>query len=232
MSDQVLVVVFIVLEGRGIVYLQCIQKMCMFFFSPGPSACQLTAGQEFLKAVKLLLSGPSAVPQLSSIQLPQCDAEGGWRQVQCSGPPETAFEWYERWIAENNEGKPLPVADLLNTIAGYKEASSGGFSAFVKALYEAGHQNVFPAFAMYSSFTDLPPEVLQGNVTSASENILLDPYTFWQLLTEQLSYYPGPYSDFSTPLGHFELRDCWCVDSKGGELEGTKAGTNQVPACK
>lgn len=92
MSDQVLVVVFIVLEGRGIVYLQCIQKMCMFFFSPGPSACQLTAEQEFLKAVKLLLSDPSAVPQLSSMQLPQCDAEGGWRQVQCSGPPETAFE--------------------------------------------------------------------------------------------------------------------------------------------
>ncbi|KFO62056.1 Thyroglobulin, partial [Corvus brachyrhynchos] len=196
-----------------------------------PSACQLTAGQEFLKAVKLLLSDPSAVPQLSSIQLPQCDAEGGWRQVQCSGPPETAFEWYEKWIAENNEGNPLPIADLLNTIAGYKEASSGGFSAFVKALYEAGHQNVFPAFAMYSSFTDLPPEVLKGNVTNASENILLDPYMFWQLLTEQLSYYPGPYTDFSTPLGHFELRDCWCVDSKGRELEGTKAGANQVPAC-
>ncbi|RMC14831.1 hypothetical protein DUI87_07007 [Hirundo rustica rustica] len=196
-----------------------------------PSACQVTAGQEFLKAVKLLLSDPSAVPQLSSLHLPQCDAAGGWRQVQCSGPPEQAFEWYERWMAENNEGKPLPVPDLLNIIAGYKEASSGDFSAFVKALYEAGHQNVFPIFSMYSSFTDLPPEVLKGNLSSASENILLDPYTFWQLLTEQLSYYPGPYTDFSAPLGHFELRDCWCVDSKGRELEGTKAGVNQVPAC-
>ncbi|KAI1243643.1 Thyroglobulin [Lamprotornis superbus] len=196
-----------------------------------PSACQVTAGQEFLKAVKLLLSDPSAVPQLSSLHLPQCDAGGGWRQVQCSGPPEQAFEWYDRWIAENNQGKPLPVPDLLNIIAGYKEASSGDFSAFVKALYEAGHQNVFPTFSMYSSFTDLPAQVLKGNLTSASENILLDPYTFWQLLTEQLSYYPGPYSDFSAPLGHFELRDCWCVDSKGGELEGTKAGVNQVPAC-
>uniref|UniRef100_A0A8C0UVA3 Thyroglobulin n=1 Tax=Cyanistes caeruleus TaxID=156563 RepID=A0A8C0UVA3_CYACU len=196
-----------------------------------PSACQVTAGQEFLRAVKLLLSDPSAVPQLPSLYLPQCDAAGGWRQVQCSGPPEQAFEWYERWITENNEGKPLPVPDLLNIIAGYKEASSGDFSAFVKALYEAGHQNIFPTFSMYSSFTDLPPQVLEGNLTRLSENILLDPYTFWQLLTEQLSYYPGPYADFSAPLGHFELRDCWCVDSKGGELEGTKAGANQVPAC-
>ncbi|NWS92477.1 THYG protein, partial [Toxostoma redivivum] len=196
-----------------------------------PSACQVTAGQEFLKAVKLLLSDLSAIPQLSSLHLPQCDAGGGWRQVQCSGPPEQAFDWYNRWIAENNQGKPLPVPDLLNIIAGYKGTSSGDFSAFVKALYEAGHQNVFPIFSMYSSFTDLPPQVLKGNLTSASENILLDPYMFWQLLTEQLSYYPGPYSDFSAPLGHFELRDCWCVDSKGGELEGTKAGVNQVPAC-
>ncbi|NXI27854.1 THYG protein, partial [Sterrhoptilus dennistouni] len=196
-----------------------------------PSACQVTAGQEFLKAVSVLLSEPGAVPQLSSLYLPQCDAEGGWRQVQCSGPPEQAFEWYERWMAENNQGNPLPVSDLLNIIAGYKEASSGDFSAFVKALYEAGHQNVFPTLSMYSSFEDLPPQVLKGNLSSASENILLDPYIFWQLLTEQLSYYPGPYTDFSAPFGHFELRDCWCVDSKGQELEGTKAGVNQVPAC-
>ncbi|NXK87325.1 THYG protein, partial [Formicarius rufipectus] len=196
-----------------------------------PSACQVTAGQEFLKAVKLLLSDPSAVSQLSSMYLPQCDGEGAWRQVQCSGPPEQAFDWYERWIAENNEGKPMPIADLLSIIAGYKEASSKGFSAFVKALYEAGHQNVFPAFAVYSTFADVPPEVLEGNLTSGSQNILLDPYTFWQLLNEQLTYYPGPYSDFSAPLGHFELRDCWCVDSKGEELQGTKAGANQIPAC-
>ncbi|KFV90909.1 Thyroglobulin, partial [Eurypyga helias] len=196
-----------------------------------PSACQVTAAQEFVRAVKALLSDPSAVSQLSSVYLPQCDADGAWKQVQCSGPPEQAFEWYERWIAENNEGKTLPVADLLNIIIGYKEASSKGFSAFIKALYEAGHQNVFPAFTSYSSFTDLPPEVLEGNVTYASENILLDPYTFWQLLNEQLTYYPGPYTDFSSPLSHFELRDCWCVDSKGEELQGTRALVNQVPAC-
>ncbi|NXN28249.1 THYG protein, partial [Nycticryphes semicollaris] len=196
-----------------------------------PSACQVAAGQEFLKAVKLLLSDPSGMSQLSSIYLPQCDAGGAWRQVQCSGPPEQAFEWYQRWIEENNEGKPLPMADLLNIITGYKEVSSKGFSAFIKALYEAGHQNVFPAFTTYSSFADLPPEVLEGNVTYASENILLDPYTFWQLLNEQLTYYPGPYTDFSAPLSHFELRDCWCVDSKGEELQGTKAEVNHVPAC-
>ncbi|NXW95018.1 THYG protein, partial [Alopecoenas beccarii] len=196
-----------------------------------PSACQVRAGQEFLKAVKVLLSDPGAQSQLSSVYIPQCDAAGGWKQVQCNGPPEQAFEWHERWIAENNEGKPLPIADLLNIITGYKEASSKGFSAFIKALYEAGHQNVFPVFTTYSSFTDLPPEVLEGNVTYASENILLDPYTFWQLLNEQLTYYPGPYTDFSAPLSHFELRDCWCVDSKGEELQGTKTEVNQVPAC-
>uniref|UniRef100_A0A8D0EIS2 Thyroglobulin n=1 Tax=Strix occidentalis caurina TaxID=311401 RepID=A0A8D0EIS2_STROC len=196
-----------------------------------PSTCQVTAGQEFLKTVKLVLSDPSALSQLSSVYLPQCDADGAWRQVQCSGPPEQAFAWYERWIAENHEGKTLPVTNLLNIITGYKEASSKGFSAFIKALYEAGHQNVFPAFTTYSSFTDLPPELLEGNVTNASENILLDPYIFWQLLNEQLAYYPGPYTDFSTPLSHFELRDCWCVDSEGKELQGTKAEMNQVPAC-
>uniref|UniRef100_A0A8B9TDK3 Thyroglobulin n=1 Tax=Anas platyrhynchos TaxID=8839 RepID=A0A8B9TDK3_ANAPL len=184
-----------------------------------PSACQVTAGQEFLKSVKVLLSDPS------------CNDDGAWRQVQCSGPPEQAFEWYERWMTENNEGKPLPVSDLLNIITVYKNASSKGFSGFIKALYEAGHQNVFPAFTTYSSFADLPPEVLEGNVTYASGNILLDPYTFWQLLNEQLTYYPGPYTDFSTPLSNFELRDCWCVDSKGEELQGTRAEVNQVPKC-
>lgn len=182
--------------------------------------------------MKVVLSDPGAQSQLSSVYVPQCDAAGGWRRVQCSGPPEQAFEWYERWTAENNEGEALPVADLLNIITGYKEASSKGFSAFIKALYEAGHQNVFPVFTTYSSFTDLPPEVLEGNVTYASENILLNPYTFWQLLNEQLTYYPGPYTDFSAPLNHFELRDCWCVDNKGEELQGTKTEVNQVPACK
>ncbi|NXT00229.1 THYG protein, partial [Jacana jacana] len=196
-----------------------------------PSVCQVTAGQEFLKAVKVLLSSPSAVSQLPGLYLPQCEAGGAWRQAQCSGPPEQAFEWYERWISQNNRGQPLPVADLLTILTGYKEVSSKGFSAFIEALYEAGHQNVFPAFTTYSSFADLPPEVLEGNVTYTSENILLDPYTFWQLLNEQLTHYPGPYTDFSAPLSHFELRDCWCVDSKGEELQGTRAAGNRIPTC-
>ncbi|NXA51784.1 THYG protein, partial [Nothocercus julius] len=196
-----------------------------------PSACQVTAGQEFLKTVKLVLSDPSVLPLLSSIYIPQCDVDGAWRQVQCSGPPEQAFDWYQRWIDETNGGETQPVANLLNVIIGYKEASSKGFSAFIKALYDAKHQNIFPAFTKYSSFVDLPPEVLEGNVTDASENILLDPYIFWQLLNGQLTYYPGAYTDFSAPLSNFELRDCWCVDSKGEELQGTKAKVNQVPAC-
>ncbi|KGL75755.1 Thyroglobulin, partial [Tinamus guttatus] len=196
-----------------------------------PSACQVTAGQEFLKTVKLLLSDPSALPLLSSVYIPQCDVDGAWRQVQCSGPPEQTFEWYQRWIDETNGGETQPVASVLNVITGYKEASSKGFSAFIKALYDAKHQNIFPVFTKYSSFADLPPEVLEGNLTDASENILLDPYIFWQLLNGQLTYYPGAYTDFSAPLSHFELRDCWCVDSKGEELQGTKAKVNQVPAC-
>ncbi|XP_052559967.1 thyroglobulin isoform X1 [Tympanuchus pallidicinctus] len=196
-----------------------------------PSACQITAGQEFLKTLKLLLSDPSSLTQLSSIYLPQCDTDGAWRQVQCNGPPEQAFEWYERWITENNEGKTLPIANLLNILIGYKNASSKGYSGFIEALYETGHQNVFPAFTSYSSFADLPPEVLEGNLISASENILLDPYTFWQLLNEEFTYYPGAYADFSAPLSHFELRDCWCVNSNGEELQGTRAEVNQVPTC-
>ncbi|KAK9403011.1 thyroglobulin [Crotalus adamanteus] len=41
----------------------------------------------------------------------------------------------------------------------------------------------------------------------------------------------GSYSDFSIPLGHFDLRNCWCVDDKG-RLQGRQASVNQVPTCK
>ncbi|XP_074919354.1 thyroglobulin isoform X1 [Chelonoidis abingdonii] len=196
-----------------------------------PSACQVTAAQVFLKTVQLLLSDPGALSQLSSVYIPQCSIDGNWRQVQCNGPPEQAFEWFQRWITQNNEGKTLPVVDLLNILLEYKELSSQGFAAFIKGLYVAGHQNIFPALAKYSSFDSLPPGVLEGNMTVVSENILLDPYTFWQLLHGQLTHYPGSYADFSALLGHFELRSCWCVDSKGEELQGTKAKENKIPAC-
>uniref|UniRef100_K7FB89 Thyroglobulin n=1 Tax=Pelodiscus sinensis TaxID=13735 RepID=K7FB89_PELSI len=196
-----------------------------------PSACQITAAQVFLKTVQLLLSDPSVLPPLSSVYIPQCSTDGNWRQVQCNGPPEQAFEWYQRWITQNNEGKTLPVVDLLNILLEYKESSSKGFAAFIKGLYAAGHQNVFPTLAEYSSFDALPPSVLEGNVTTVPENILLDPYTFWQLLHGQLTHYPGSYTDFSALLGHFELRSCWCVDREGEELQGTKAEVNKIPAC-
>ncbi|XP_034615481.1 thyroglobulin, partial [Trachemys scripta elegans] len=210
---------------------QCYEATCWCVDSRGPSACQVTAAQIFLKTVQLLLSDPRALSQLSSVYIPQCSTDGNWRQVQCNGPPEQAFEWYQRWITQNNEGKTLPVVDLLNILLEYKESSSQGFAAFIKGLYVAGHQNIFPALAKYSSFDALPPGVLEGNVTVVSENILLDPYTFWQLLHGQLSHYPGSYADFSALLGHFELRSCWCVDSKGEELQGTKAEANKIPAC-
>lgn len=214
--------------------LECIPEiteLCIFF-PPGPSPCQLTAGQVFLETVQLLLSDTSALSQISRVYIPQCSTDGNWRPVQCSGPPEQAFEWYQRWISENNEGKTLPVTDLFNILTEYKETSSQRFAAFVKNLYEAGHQNIFPAFTKYPSFNALPVEVLDGSITTESENILLDPYTFWQLLQGQLNYYPGSYADFSALLGHFELRNCWCVDDKGEELQGTKTEVNKVPACK
>ncbi|XP_074840896.1 thyroglobulin [Carettochelys insculpta] len=196
-----------------------------------PSACQITAAQVFLKTVRLLLSDPSALSQLSSVYIPQCSSNGAWRQVQCNGPPEQAFEWYQRWITQNNKGETLPVTDLLNILLEYKESSSQGFAAFIKGLYASGHQKIFPALAEYSSFDALPPGALEGNGTTVSENILLEPYTFWLLLHGQLTHYPGAYADFSAPLGHFELRNCWCVDSQGEELQGTKAELNKIPAC-
>ncbi|XP_019403055.1 PREDICTED: thyroglobulin [Crocodylus porosus] len=196
-----------------------------------PSPCQLTAGQVFLETVQLLLSDASALSQISRVYIPQCSTNGNWRPVQCNGPPEQAFEWYQRWISENNEGKTLPVTDLFNILTEYKETSSQRFAAFVKNLYEAGHQNIFPAFTKYPSFDALPVEVLDGNIITESENILLDPYVFWQLLQGQLNYYPGSYIDFSALLGHFDLRNCWCVDDKGEELQGTKTEVNKVPTC-
>uniref|UniRef100_A0A8D0GVF9 Thyroglobulin n=1 Tax=Sphenodon punctatus TaxID=8508 RepID=A0A8D0GVF9_SPHPU len=196
-----------------------------------PSACQLIAGQAFLQTAQLLLSDPSALSQFSSVYIPQCNADGKWRQVQCNGPPELAFEWYQRWVTQSNEGKTLPVVEVMNILRGYKKQSSQSFAAFTKSLYESGHQNIFPVFSRYPSFDDLPSEVLEGNVSAASANVLLDPYTFWQLLQGQRTHYPGSYTDFSALLGHFDLRNCWCVNNKGQEVQGTKEEVNKVPAC-
>nr|XP_056710635.1 thyroglobulin [Euleptes europaea] len=196
-----------------------------------PSDCQLAGSQAFLRTVQQLLSDPTAPPQLSRVYIPQCTSDGQWRRVQCDGPPEQAFEWYQRWLAQNNNGRPLSFDDLMVILLDYKERSQPSFEVFIKALYEAGHQNVFPAFSRFPSFDAVPQAVREGNITGASpENVLLAPFTFWQLLQGQLIHYPGPYSGFSDPLGHFELRRCWCVDEMG-QMQGSKAEVNEFPDC-
>ncbi|XP_054841882.1 thyroglobulin [Eublepharis macularius] len=196
-----------------------------------PSDCQLAGGEAFLSTVRQLLLDPTPLRQLSSVYIPQCSRDGQWRRVQCDGPPEQAFEWYQRWITQNNNGTPLSFGDLMAILLNYKERSQPSFEAFIKALYEAGHQNVFPEFSRFPSFNDVPHDIREGNITVASsENVLLEPFTFWQLLQGQLIHYPGSYSDFSHPLGHFDLRRCWCVDEQG-QMQGSKAEVNEFPGC-
>uniref|UniRef100_A0ABI7WJ79 Thyroglobulin n=1 Tax=Felis catus TaxID=9685 RepID=A0ABI7WJ79_FELCA len=196
-----------------------------------PTACQLQAEQAFLRTVRALGSDSSLLPTFSSIYIPQCGTGGQWRPVQCDGPPEQAFEWYERWAAQNNGGRELTPGELLMKIMSYKEAASRSFRLFIQSLYEAGQQGIFPGLERYPSFPDVPLAVMEGNLTQPGGNILLEPYVSWQILNGQLSRYPGPYSDFSTPQAHLDLRSCWCVNEAGQELESTRTEPSKVPAC-
>ncbi|KAM5280719.1 thyroglobulin [Ctenodactylus gundi] len=196
-----------------------------------PSPCQLQAEHAFLGTVQALLSKSSSPPALSSIYIPQCSAHGQWQRMQCDGPPEQVFEWYDRWTAQNHSGQELTPAGLLMMLKSYTETASRSFRFFIQSLYEAGQQVIFPVLAQYPSLQDVPLAVLEGNLTQLGENILLEPYLFWQILNGQLSRYPGPYSDFSRPLAHLDLRSCWCVDEAGQELEGTRVEPGQIPAC-
>nr|XP_054102612.1 thyroglobulin isoform X1 [Callithrix jacchus] len=195
-----------------------------------PTPCQLQAEQAFLWTVQALLSNSSMLPTLPDTYIPQCRADGRWRQVQCDGPPEQVFQWYQQWEAQN-KGQELTPAELLVKIVSYREAASGNFSLFIQSLYEAGEQGVFPVLSQYPSLQDVPLAALEGNRLQSRENVLLEPYLFWQILNGQLSRYPGPYSDFSTPLAHFDLRNCWCVDEAGQELEGTRTEPSKLPTC-
>ncbi|XP_054446492.1 thyroglobulin [Pteronotus mesoamericanus] len=196
-----------------------------------PTPCQLQAEQAFLRAVQTLASNSSRPLALFGVYIPQCSTSGRWRQVQCDGPPEQAFEWYERWRAHDSGGQELTATELLTEIMSYREAASRSFRLFLQSLYEAGQQGVFPGLARYSSLQDVPLAVLEGNRTQPGGGVLLEPYLFWQMLSGQLSRYPGPYSDFSAPLAHFDLRTCWCVDEAGQEVAGTRMEPGKVPAC-
>lgn len=182
--------------------------------------------------MRTLVSNSSLPPALASVYVPQCSARGRWRPVQCDGPPEQAFEWYERWRARDNGGRQPTAAELLTKVLSYREAASGSFPLFLQSLYEAGLQGVFPGLARYSALREVPPAVLDGNRTRPGGNVLLEPYLFWQILGGRLRRYPGPYSDFSAPLAHLDLRTCWCVDEAGQEREGTRNKPGEVPACE
>uniref|UniRef100_A0A8C5MZL6 Thyroglobulin n=1 Tax=Leptobrachium leishanense TaxID=445787 RepID=A0A8C5MZL6_9ANUR len=190
-----------------------------------PSNCQLTASRAFLQTAKLLLSG--ALSRLSQVYVPQCTRNGSWRPVQCTGPTEQALELYKIWTTQNDN---ISYPETLRLILNYKNTSSRSFSAFVRLLYSSGHQNAFPFFTQYPVFNDVPEYVLGGNITEATDNVLLNPYVFWRILTDSLSFYPGSYGDFSVVLGHFELRNCWCVDLVGQKLQETES-KNKAPKC-
>ncbi|KAL7984061.1 hypothetical protein Chor_002631, partial [Crotalus horridus] len=184
---------------------QCHGKNCFCVNSDGipvpgistNSGDPIKSGQAFLRSAQKFLLNPTALTQLSNVYVPQCSLDGQWRPIQCNGPPEQAFEWYQRWNTQNNNNNVLAIPDLANILLDYKARSQQSFEDFIKILYTAGHQNVFPEFFKYSSFEAVPQDLLKGNTLQISENALLDPFTFWQLLQGRLNHYPGSYSDFS-----------------------------------
>ncbi|XP_068094147.1 thyroglobulin isoform X2 [Hyperolius riggenbachi] len=194
-----------------------------------PSYCQLTASNAFLPATNRLLSGASDYSALSQVYIPQCAPSGEWQRGQCSGPTEQTFALYERWTTLNRN---ISLQETLSILLTYKKSSSQSFPDFVRRLYEEGHQSIFPVLSQYPSFSDIPEEFFDGNNTASStDNFLLNPYIFWRLLSGSLTYYPGSYSDFSTPLGHMDQRSCWCADLGGQRLPGMEMVSSKIPKC-
>ncbi|XP_058257956.1 thyroglobulin isoform X2 [Hemibagrus wyckioides] len=228
--------------------LQCLGKSCFCMDHTGarhnilssggslqcPTICQITAAQYFLNTVNSILASPASISQLSDVYIPRCTSDGSWHQIQCDGPPEQAFLFYSEWSQVNNAGKQLPLSELLNILQEYRRNTEAmvSFKGFLFALFQARHQKVFPSLARFDTFSELPSEYLDGNdQTIFGQSIFLNPLSLWRLLRGDTRQYPGPLSDFSAPLGHFNLRQCWCVDQKGVMIPGSKAPVNQVPKC-
>ncbi|XP_072425646.1 thyroglobulin [Chiloscyllium punctatum] len=198
-----------------------------------PSACQLSAAENFLKTIEILLSEPNLL-SVPSIYVPQCKENGDWRQVQCDGLPQQVIEFYQQWISQNNGGQEMSFTAILNEVIDYRRSSnvSKSFEMFVKELYRKRHHHVFSVFSAFSTFDSISADDVAAIVASTpGTNILLNPYVFWQLLFGAVTHYPGLYTDFSVKLNKMELRRCWCVDEKGQELPGTKAEMGQFPQC-
>ncbi|KPP77156.1 thyroglobulin-like, partial [Scleropages formosus] len=177
---------------------------------------------------------PSAVSRVSEVYLPRCNMDGSWHDIQCDGPPEQAFQFYQEWVSLNNGGRPLPVPELVGTIREYatRPAAMASFQEFVKELFDSGHQRVFPALSQYTDFSDIPQEILEGDPEIVGgPSVLLNPLSLWQLLHSNATTYPGKLSDFSTPLAHFNLRQCWCINKANDMISDTKAAANQIPYC-
>lgn len=182
-----------------------------------------------------ILASPVSISRLSDVYIPRCTLDGSWHHIQCDGPPEQAFLFYSEWTQVNSAGKQLPVSELLNILQEYRRnpEAMASFKGFLFALFQARHQKVFPSLARFDTFSELPSEILDGNAQIVfGPSIFLNPLSLWRLLRGDISQYPGPLSDFSAPLGHFNLRQCWCVDQKGAMIPDSKAPINQVTKCE
>ncbi|XP_066538378.1 thyroglobulin [Hoplias malabaricus] len=232
-------------EDGEYVPLQCLGKGCFCMDLTGarhstlgsgatvqcPTHCQISAAQYFLNTVNSILAGPS---QLSNVYIPRCGLDGSWHHIQCDGPPEQAFDFYREWKEVNHGGKELSVSDLLGILQEYSKNTEAmaTFRGFLSALFQARQQKVFPVLAKFESFTEIPPKILDGDVQAVyGPSVLLNPLSLWSLLRGDIAQYPGSLSDFSAPLGHFNLRQCWCVDQNGEMIADSKAPVNQVPKC-
>ncbi|XP_056331806.1 thyroglobulin [Danio aesculapii] len=199
-----------------------------------PTSCQATAIQQFQSTIRSVLSDPPFVTQLSEVYIPRCSYDGSWHQIQCDGPPEQAIEFYREWVRIINMGQDLPVSELLGILQTYARNTEAmaSFRAFVSELFKIGHHRVFPVLARFQKFSDIPSDLLDGNSEAVyGPSVFLNPLSLWRLIRLDDSAYPGLLSDFSVPLGSFDLRQCWCVNPEGDMLAGSKAPVGQIPKC-
>lgn len=127
------------------------------------------------------------------------------------------------------------MSELLGILRAYARNTEAmaTLRAFLSELFKAGHYKVFPALASFEKFSDIPSDMLDGNVEAISgPSVFLNPLSLWRLISGDDSGYPGPLSDFSVPLGSVHLRQCWCVNQQGDMVTGSKVPVGQIPKCE